>query len=160
MKLTTNLSDVIRQLEQYRNTLHDKMRLLLEGLATIGVDIANVSFGSMHYDGDRDVSVGPVWLDDHTLALSARGKDVLFMEFGSGALYGDGHPQAKQFGYGPGTWSDNEALGGKGHWDDPNGWYYRHGEKSWGNPPAMAMHDAAQKMRAAVTKTAREVFGA
>ena len=59
---------------------------------------------------------------------------------------------------GPGTWSlDSDS--GKGHWDDPEGWYYEHGKKSHGNPPAMAMYDAAQTMVAELTTIAREVFG-
>ena len=57
-----------------------------------------------------------------------------------------------------GTWSTDESLGGKGHWDDPNGWYYKHGEKSHGNPPAMAMVSARDTMVEELTTIAREVF--
>lgn len=162
MRMTSNIAVVIRQLEQYRNTMEDKKKRLLEELAEIGVDIANVSYETMLYDakgGERDVMVNYDWIDGSTLVITASGKDVLFMEFGSGALFGDGHPLAEDFGYGPGTWSNNEALGGKGHWDDPNGWYYEHGKKSWGNPPHKGMYDAAQRMREAIADKAREVFG-
>ena len=160
MKITSNITDVIRQLEQYRNTLEDKKRLFMEELAQIGIDVANISYNTMLFDGDRDVTVeGPEWIDDNTLVIKSSGTDVLFMEFGTGAMFGEGHPQAEEFGYGPGTWSDNEALGGKGHWDDPNGWYYEHGKKSWGNPPHMGMYDAGQKMRESIVEKAREVFG-
>ena len=91
--------------------------------------------------------------------IYASGTAVAFIEFGSGAAMGYGHPMAGEHGLGPGTWSTDESLGGKGHWDDPNGWYYKHGEKSHGNPPAMAMYDAVQAMTAEITTIAKGVFG-
>jgi hypothetical protein len=56
---------------------------------------------------------------------------------------------------GPGTYPE-----GKGHWDDPNGWYYTHGQKSYGNPPAMAMVKAIERMTEEITTIARDVFSA
>ena len=67
-------------------------------------------------------------------AVVASGEGALFLEFGAGYLMGYGHPEP--LGYGPGTYP------GKGHWDDPNGWYYEHGKKSYGNPPTAAMYNA------------------
>ena len=90
--------------------------------------------------------------------IYAKGKAIAFIEFGSGAAMGYGHPDAGKHGLGPGTWSMDESLGGKGHWDDPNGWYYKHGEKSHGNPPAMAMVAARDAMVEELTTIAREVF--
>jgi len=89
--------------------------------------------------------------------IYAEGEAVAFIEFGSGARDGYGHPKAGELGFGPSTWSLSEE--GKGHWDNPDGWYYEHGKKSHGNPPAMAMYDAVQAMTAEITTIAREVFG-
>jgi hypothetical protein len=88
--------------------------------------------------------------------IYAEGESVAFIEFGAGAKYGYGHPQAGEFGFGPGTWSDGES--GKGHWNDPKGWWYAPGQHSYGNPPAMAMYQAVQKMTEELTVIAREVF--
>ena len=78
----------------------------------------------------------------------------IFIEFGAGITYGYGHPLAGELGVGPGTYPE-----GKGHWDNPGGWWYAHGQHSYGNPPAMAMVAARDAMVADITTIAREVFG-
>ena len=157
MRITSNVDNVILQLKRYKNDLNAKIRLFIERLGQIGVNTAQIMYHTAVYDGDKDVEVSAEWTSDTALRVAASGKSVLFIEFGSG-LGGYGHPQASQFGYGPGTYSDNEALGGKHHWADPNGWYYRHGEKSHGNPPSRAMYDAGKEMRERIMQTAKEVF--
>lgn len=147
---------VIRRLENYANNLETKKRTFLERLAEIGVSVADTTFRSAEYDGDNDVKVAPQeWIDDNTIAVQASGTTVLFIEFGSG-LIGYGHEWGEGLGYVPGSWSDSEM--GKGHWADPNGWYYKHGEKSHGNPPARAMYEASKEMRRQMLDIAREVF--
>ncbi len=160
MRLISNIDAVIRQTEDYRRDLESRKRILMEKLAQLGIDTATLLFQTVSYDGQKDAQVSdmPEWVEDNRLRITARGKTVLFLEFGSGAMFGYGHPKAAEMGYGPGTFSDNEALGGKHHWNDPKGWYYEHGHKSHGNEPAMAMQTAAEDMRRAVAETAREVF--
>lgn len=47
------------------------------------------------------------------------GEQVLFFEFGAGIRYaGQSHPKAGYLGLGPGTYP------GKGHWNNPRGWWY------------------------------------
>lgn len=149
------LDAVIRRLENLVDSLETKKKDFLQRLADIGVDTAKIHFSNASYDGDRTVDVDPAWIDDNTIVVQASGKSVLFIEFGSG-LIGYGHELAEQFGYGPGTWSDSEQ--GKGHWADPKGWYYEHGKKSYGNPPARAMYEASKEMRRQMLDIAREVF--
>ena len=147
-----------RELHRYAEWMERKEAELVTKLAERGKAVASVKFASAKYDGTNDVSVR-VDSTGSVAVIYAEGQAVAFIEFGSGAKEGYGHPQADQHGLGPGTWSMSEELGGKGHWDDPNGWYYKHGEKSHGNPPAMAMYDAVQAMTAEITTIAREVFG-
>ena len=147
-----------QELRRYAEWVGRKEAELVTKLAERGKDVASVKFASAKYDGTNDVSVR-VDSTGSVAVIYAEGTAVAFIEFGSGAKEGYGHPQAGEFGLGPGTWSTNEEFGGKGHWDDPNGWYYKHGEKSHGNPPAMAMYDAVQAMTAEITTIAREVFG-
>lgn len=153
--------NLLNRLKSMQSGIDEKKKLLLERLAQIGINEASVKFAEASYDGDKDVKVKstPEWIDDNRLAVVASGKSILFIEFGTGLVgYGE-HPEyAEQFGYGPGTWSDDPAKGGKRHWDDPNGWYFKHGVKTHGNPPAMAMYEAAKTMRNNIRQIAREVF--
>lgn len=147
-----------QELRRYAEWVERKETELITKLAERGKAVASVKFASAKYDGTNDVSVR-VDSTGSVAVIYAEGEAVAFIEFGSGAKEGYGHPQAGELGLGPGTWSTNEELGGKGHWDNPNGWYYKHGKKSHGNPPAMAMYDAVQAMTAEITTIAREVFG-
>lgn len=158
IKITSNVDKVLKQVRQYRDELQNKMRLFLEKLGEIGVNTAEVKFATAQYDGDNNVEVLPLtWLDENKLVVSATGNAVTFIEFGSGVM-ADSTDYAMQFGYGPGSWSDNEALGGKHHWQDPKGWYYEHDKYSTGNPPARAMYDAGKEMRNRIAEIAREVW--
>lgn len=147
-----------QELRKYAEWIERKESELITKLAERGKSVASIKFASATYDGVNDVSVR-VDSTGSVAVIYAEGEAVAFIEFGSGAKMGYGHPTAAQHGLGPGTWSTDESLGGKGHWDNPKGWYYKHGEKSHGNPPAMAMYDAVQTMTAEITTIAREVFG-
>ena len=144
-----------QELRRYAEWLDRKETELIAKLAERGRSVASIKFSGAQYDGVNDVSVR-VDNTGSVAVIYAEGEAVAFIEFGSGAAMGYGHPQAGEHGFGPGTWSTGES--GKGHWDDPNGWYYEHGKKSHGNPPAMAMYDAVQAMTAEITSIAREVF--
>ena len=148
----------VQELRRYAEWVERKESELITRLAERGKAVAEIKFASALYDGTNDVSVR-VDSTGSVAVIYAEGEAVAFIEFGSGATMGYGHPTAGEHGLGPGTWSTNEELGGEGHWDNPNGWYYKHGEKSHGNPPAMAMYDAVQTMTAEITTIAREVFG-
>lgn len=146
----------VQELRRYAEWVDRKEAELISKLAERGKNVASVKFASAKYDGTNDVSVR-VDNTGSVAVIYAEGEAVAFIEFGSGSATGYGHPQAGEHGFGPGTWSTSES--GKGHWDDPDGWYYEHGKKSHGNPPAMAMYDAVQTMTAEITSIAREVFG-
>ena len=152
------INAAVQELRQQAEWVQRKEAEFIQKLAERGRDVASVKFASAKYDGNNDVSVR-VDATGSVAVIYAEGEAVAFIEFGSGAKEGYGHHLAGEHGLGPGTWSTNEELGGKGHWDDPNGWYYKHGEKSLGNPPAMAMYDAVQAMTAEITTIAKEVFG-
>lgn len=148
----------VRELRRYAEWVERKESEFIAKLAERGKSVASVKFASAQYDGVNDVSVR-VDNTGSVAVIYAEGEAVAFIEFGSGASMGYGHPTAGEHGLGPGTWSTNEELGGKGHWDDPNGWYYKHGKKSHGNPPAMAMVAARDAMVEELTTIAKEVFG-
>lgn len=144
-----SVSRAQRRLDEYFADLIEKANRVCERLATIGAVRASLDFSRAIYNGTNDVAV-TVEPIDNGYAIHATGNAVLFIEFGSGASYGYGHPEPE--GYGPGTYP------GKGHWDDPNGWWYGNHEHSYGNPPAQAMYNAKRDIQAEVQRIADEVF--
>ena len=150
-----SISESIKELDRYKRWVQEKEEILRQRLAQLGATVASIEFSRAIYNGTNDVSVR---VDDNgrKATIFAEGSAVLFIEFGSGEKYGGGHPDAGKFGYGPGTYS--EGPNGKGKWDDPNGWYFAHGQHSFGNPPAMAMVHARDAILEQLTAIAREVF--
>lgn len=148
-----SITSAIKEVRRYKAWVLAKEAELRQRLAALGATVASIQFSRAIYSGTNDVSVR---VDDtgSVAVIYAEGESVAFIEFGSGATYGYGHPQADEFGVGPGTYPD-----GKGHWDDPDGWYYAHGQHTFGNPPAMAMYRAVQEMTEQLTMIAKEVFG-
>ena len=144
-----SVSRAKRRLDEYFADLIEKANTVCERLATIGAVRASLDFSRAIYNGTNDVAV-TVEPIDNGYAIHATGNAVLFIEFGSGASYGYGHPEPE--GYGPGTYP------GKGHWDDPNGWWYGTHEHSYGNPPGAAMYHAKQDVLQEVQRIADEVF--
>ena len=144
-----SVSRAQRRLDEYFADLIEKANTVCERLAAIGAVRASLDFSRAIYNGTNDVAV-TVEPIDNGYAIHATGNAVLFIEFGSGASYGYGHPEPE--GYGPGTYP------GKGHWDDPNGWWYGNHEHSYGNPPAQAMYNAKRDIQAEVQRIADEVF--
>lgn len=147
-----SIKSAIRELRLYKSWIAAKENELRIRLATLGATAASIQFSRAIYNGTNDVTVR---VDDtgSVAVIYAEGKAVAFIEFGSGAKYGYGHPDAARLGTGPGTYPD-----GKGHWDDPRGWWYGHGKHSYGNPPAMAMYQAREQMVEQLTQIARQVF--
>lgn len=148
----TSVADAIKELKRYKAWVVKKEVLLRSRLSMIGATVASVQFSRAIYNGAKDVTVR-VDNTGSVAVIYAEGKDVAFIEFGAGAKYGYGHPEAAKFGTGPGTYPD-----GKGHWDNPKGWWYGNSQHSFGNPPAMAMYEARERMVEQVTQIAREVF--
>ena len=144
-----SVSRAQRRFDEYVADLIEKANTVCERLAAIGAVRASLDFSRAIYNGTNDVAV-TVEPIDNGYAIHATGNAVLFIEFGSGASYGYGHPEPE--GYGPGTYP------GKGHWDDPNGWWYGNHEHSYGNPPAQAMYNAKRDIQAEVQRIADEVF--
>lgn len=147
-----SIDRAMRELKAYKAWVLVKEKELRERLAAVGATVASIEFARAIYSGAKDVSVR---VDDtgSVAVIYAEGESVAFIEFGAGAKYGYGHPMNAEFGTGPGTYPD-----GKGHWDNPGGWYFAHGQHTYGNPPAMAMVHARDKMVEQLTAIAREVF--
>lgn len=135
---TVSVDNAIRQLGQLRSEQGNRVDEACMRIAEYGASRARADFSRAIYDGNNDVTVTA-----ESIPLGARvrasGNAVLFIEYGAGATMGYGHPRVGR--YGPGTYNPLSD-----HWKNPNGWYYAHGRRSLGNPPAMAMYHAEQDM--------------
>lgn len=143
------------ELTVYRKWQEEKARELAERLAALGATVASIRFSRAVYTGKKGVEVTVEELPNG-YKVKADGESVLFIEFGSGVTYGYGHPEAGEFGMGPGTYPD-----GKGHWDDPKGWYLPKsagGGHTFGNPPAMPMYEARKAIEQELPRIVKEVF--
>lgn len=143
------------ELTVYRKWQEEKARELAERLAALGATVASIRFSRAVYTGKKDVEVTVEALPNG-YKVKADGESVLFIEFGSGVTYGYGHPEAGEFCMGPGTYPD-----GKGHWDDPKGWYLPKsagGGHTFGNPPAMPMYEARKAIEQELPRIVKEVF--
>lgn len=144
------------ELMVYRKWQEEKAWELAERLAALGATVASIRFSRAVYTGKKDVEVTVEALPNG-YKVKADGESVLFIEFGSGVTYGYGHPEAGEFGMGPGTYPD-----GKGHWDDPKGWFLPKsagGGHTFGNPPAMPMYEARKAIEQELPRIVKEVFG-
>ena len=158
------IDDAIRKLESYQNKLEEAAAEIVRKLSLIGYDVAYQVMSTHVYSGETLDSLTIVEESPTKHVLMAGSTALLFFEFGAG-LNGYGHPEPQ--GYGPGTYP------GKGHWNDPNGWWFPTDDpalaikydskgQGWGhskgNPPHMPMYKAERKMRDDLEQVAREVF--
>jgi hypothetical protein len=147
---TAGINELKGGLKEFDRWVERKSSELASRLAEMGATKAEVNFSAAYYDGNYDVSVSVEERGKNSYAVVASGATVLFVEFGSG-LIGYGHPEPH--GYGPGTYPSD-----KGHWSDPNGWWYAHGRRSHGNPPSAAMYNAVKELEMELAQVVREVF--
>lgn len=117
------LDKAIAEIERYQKDLNKKVHTLMEKLAEVGIKEATVRFTNVIYDGTNDVTVNqsPNWISDTKLVVSATGRSITFIEFGTGVFNTEVHPKATELGavrgaYGKGkgkneTWAyyGNEA---------------------------------------------------
>ena len=149
------ITQLQNELKEYRRWQQEKAKALCERLAQLGAATASIRFARAAYTGQKDVTVTAEPTANGWI-VRASGQSVLFIEFGAGATYGYGHPESGEFGMGPGTYPD-----GKGHWDDPGGWYLPKsagGGHTYGNPPAMPMYEARKAIEQELPRIIREVF--
>lgn len=155
-----------RSVEEYQRWLKDRSEKLLDRLAEEGYQIASAKFAQAVYDGTNDVSVSTENRGANTRAVVAVGSSVLFIEFGTGVVYPDDHPEADDLGMKRGEY-------GKGHGKQTSWGYYgepgTNGELrekkngsvvviTHGNPANMAMYETVKELEMHLRDLAKEVF--
>ena len=152
----SGVDHAIRELNAWKKWLLEKTDELLKELAAEGVEIADAYFKSAVYDGYSDVSVHLEERDERAVAVVGIGQTVLMLEFGTGVRYADDHPEAGAPNTQRGSWSEGEF--GMGHWDDPKGWFYAHGKRSFGNPANKCMYRTKSDLENRFVQIAQRVF--
>jgi hypothetical protein len=147
-----SIASAAKELRRYAAWVEQKEVELCTRLAQIGLNVAKINFEMAAYDGLNDVTVR-VDQTGSVAVIYAEGSAVAFIEFGSGAKYGYGHPDAAKHGFGPGTYPSDKGL-----WNNEKGWWFGSGQHTYGNAPAMGMYKAVQAMTEQITQIAREVF--
>ena len=159
-----NLNKIINRVERLSKLFDEKTVKFLDELANIGINAADVTFSTAQYDGINDVVVDdkPHWISDNKLYVSARGKSITFIEFGSGVFYPKRQPKdlklgfiKGKFGYKKGshlTWVYEVEPGSRGRS------LGRGRILTYGNSPAMGMYKVAQDMRDSIEKIAKDVY--
>lgn len=160
------IDDLLNAIEDKKKWLDRKTEELVERLTDYGVVIANAGFMGAAYDGTNDFYVGFEHRGDAHRAVIATGDTVLFVEFGTGVVYPDNHPEAGKNGmvrgaYGLGhgkqrTWAYEGDPGTNG---------YVHVKQdgrtvvlTHGNPANMPMYNSVKQLEQDFTQIALEVF--
>ena len=167
----TGVDKALKDVQEYKRWLQRKTDELARRLAVYGYDVAFNILASHIFSGDTVGSLKVTRKGDGQYLVSAASEALLFIEFGAG-LQGYGHENpvsldGKKFG--PGTYP-----GGKGHWNDPKGWWYetddpklivRTSKKtgksyghSYGNRPYAPMYTAVKTLQQELEQIVREVF--
>ncbi|MGM9924236.1 MAG: hypothetical protein ACI4EU_08400 [Butyrivibrio sp.] len=153
---TKSLNHLIRTVDKKLDRYTKKINKLTRKLAEMGATNVSLGYARALYDGYNDIEVS-VEEAENGFDIIASGEKVLFVEFGTGITMGYGHPQAGEFGYGPGTYNPRSK-----NWQSPYGWYFKDadGQKyhTYGNPPSMTMYETAKQLKDAVLETAKAVL--
>lgn len=160
---TSSIDRAIKELKKYQESLNERIEEFVRVLANDGVVVARAQLGTLEGDSS-DASLGVQVNADGDIVKAViflQGKDVLFVEFGSGIYYNNGnaHPMAAELGYGVGTYPSehppNRAIN-PGYW-----WYKDQGGNlrlSLGTKGVRPIYEAAQNIRNTAIMKAISVF--
>ena len=135
------------------NIVTENVSKLVDILLDIGQQTAQTTFDAYPsgLQSDDSVSVTAEKTNWNEGVISAKGENVVFMEFGTGVMAK--HPQRTEFGFVPGSWSinhSNQFIPNEKEW-----WYYN-GQRLEGTPPIMAMYQAHKEMEQNIEKACEE----
>lgn len=167
---TDSINEAIRQIEEYKRSLDNKLDVFVERLAEVGVHTARVIMETVPQNDRGEYNVETIYdsAGEHAVGatISLYGDQVLFIEFSSGITNGTDSfpslPNNPSYGskYGMGTFPSDKGL-----WANPKGWWYtnrRTGQTkqhTYGVRAYAPMYNADITMRHQLATIAREVFG-
>lgn len=164
---TASIDKAIQQLEEYQKRVERAGEYIAKRLADIGFEVAVEIVNAHVFSGATADSLTCIQQGEGRYVIYAQSEAILFLEFGSGAKYGYGHPAAKEFGMGPGTYP------GSTHWADEDGWWFPTDDPrlirttdskgqgwghSYGNAPHMPFYLADREIRDNILRVAKEAL--
>lgn len=158
-----SIDEAIRALTEYRDALNEKIDTFVRRLGEVGKELveANISRISPYYRGND--AVVTVEYENGTAIITLSGKDVVFVEFGSGitfntAIGGSLHPKGVELGLTIGSYNPDSPNAGS-----PTGWWFTNrwgdSEHTYGTPTFAPLHEAEMEIIRRVEEIAKEVFG-
>ena len=163
----SSINDAIKQIEEYKRDLESKVQTFVTRLTEQGLSVTNTIIQAIPDETARDIyaDVTPIQGSGNVYRATVyvSGTQVLFIEFSAGIMFG-----TNQFGVMPNNPSYGSGYGmgtypGKGHWDDPRGWWFKDDSDEWvhtyGTKAHAPMYHADQEMRLVLTDVAKAVFG-
>ena len=168
IKITVSgLNDFAKRIQDLSANLETKLKLIMQRLGDMGVDIAQASFRTAQYDGTNDVTCSTRWESDKRLDIVAKGEAVAFIEFGTGVHYVDDHPKAVEmravrgmYGYRLGRFQYWHYPASKGAGTNGVPMLSNKGLRimTRGNPPSYSLYNTAKELRTKVQAVAEEVL--
>lgn len=164
------VDELLKGVQEYKKWIQRKTDELARRLAIYGYDISFNILADHIFSGESVGSLKVTRKGDGQYLVSAQSEAILFIEFGAG-LQGGGHENPVALTgekFGPGTYP------GKGHWNDPNGWWYETDDPklivkrskktgkgyghSYGNKPHAPMYTAVKTLNQELEQIVQEVF--
>lgn len=164
MMTVTGLNETLQMIPNAAGGSEDirsKIDDVLERLARLGVEVAWTHYTSGDLDGNYDFDVDWQFNGENSVCVIAKGTQVLFLEFGTGAKYAGTNPYGTDMGFNPIFRPGDYSKQHKNQWDNPKGWYYYSGQKAptHGIPATRGMYEAKKEMLNEIDSIVREVFG-
>lgn len=164
------INQMIREINEYRKRIEKGQKELLKKLADTGAEKAQERFSGALYAGRNDVFVRTEETGENKRAVVADSNQEdpveLFIEFGTGVVWADNHPEAAEHGMVRGEYG--HKLGRREKWrykGDPGnlGNVIEEGKhkgevETSGNPAAKAMYHSRKTVEEEFSNIAREVF--
>lgn len=166
-----SINKLIKDIKSYQTDFNKKMQIFVRKLAESGIPVidSNMEKANFTYDsngiqsGTDTTHTTKVKVTSNesvvTAVLTAKGEEILFIEFGAGIYYNGSvgsspHPKGEEFGYLIGTYG--KGYGSKKVW----GYYDDSGKLilTYGVEATMPMYRASLEMANNVVRIAREVF--
>lgn len=165
-----SISQAIQECEKFQKWLANQVPKFLEEVSKLGLQIANIEFQQAEYDGDNDVTCKMEQRGDNCVAIVATGNATLFIEFGTGIVYPDNHPEHPagvvgrgEYGQGKGKNQSWGFYGGGSQVGTSTGHVAQNKKGksvviTQGNPANMPMYLTVSQLQQEFERIARKVF--
>ena len=141
----------LKELQDYQKKLKPKLDEICKRLAEIGAQEARLRLGFARGYGNTDADVDVAKMDNG-YKIVMQGKDVYFVEFGTGDMV-DPHYSNVSVLVAPGSWSETHAK----QYMTYGFWYYK-GEQLEGTEAQKPMYYAEKAIRENARRVKDEVF--